>query len=81
MKTIPAVAETGCAAVAALCLRTPTNAEAFVDSGVASILREILKIHRLRAAIEVCLYMCLPNILPISFPLLIPHLYSKYYLT
>lgn len=47
------IAEMGCAAIAALCLRVPENAEAFVVNSVAPLLIDMLKNHRLKVSVEV----------------------------
>jgi hypothetical protein len=43
----------GSGAVAALCLRTPDNAAAFVANGIAQLLVDILKLHTLKVGVEV----------------------------
>lgn len=43
----------GCAAIAALCLRTPDNAAAFVANGVGQLVVDILKTHKLKVGVEV----------------------------
>ena len=43
----------GSGAVAALCLRTPDNAAAFVSNGIAQLLVDILKVHTLKVGVEV----------------------------
>lgn len=43
----------GCAAVGALCLRTPDNSAGFVASGVVPLFMDVLKIHKLKVAVEV----------------------------
>ena len=43
----------GSGAVAALCLRTPDNAAAFVANGIAQLLVDILKVHTLKVGVEV----------------------------
>lgn len=43
----------GCAAIAALCLRTPENAAAFVANGVGQLVVDILKTHKLKVGVEV----------------------------
>jgi len=52
-KSIPALAEMGCAAVAALCLRTPDNSTGFVANGIGQLLVDILNTHKLKVAVEV----------------------------
>ena len=52
-KSVPALAEMGSSAVAALCLRTPDNAAAFVANGIGQLLVDILKIHKLKVGVEV----------------------------
>lgn len=47
------MAEMGSGAVAALCLRTPDNAAAFVANGIAQLLVDILKVHTLKVGVEV----------------------------
>ena len=43
----------GCAAVGALCLRTPDNSAGFVASGIAPLMMDVLKIHKLKVAVQV----------------------------
>lgn len=43
----------GCAAIAALCLRTPDNSAAFVANGVGQLVVDILKTHKLKVGVEV----------------------------
>lgn len=43
----------GCAAIGALCLRTPDNAAAFVANGFGQLVVDILKIHKLKVGVEV----------------------------
>lgn len=43
----------GCAAIGALCLRMPDNADAFVANGAAQLLVDILNNHKLKVSIEV----------------------------
>jgi hypothetical protein len=43
----------GCAAIGALCLRTPDNAAAFVANGVGQLVVDILKTHKLKVGVEV----------------------------
>jgi hypothetical protein len=50
---VASVAEMGCAAIAALCLRTPDNAAAFVANGVGQLVVDILKTHKLKVGVEV----------------------------
>lgn len=47
----------GCAAVGALCLRTPDNSAGFVASGVVALFMDVLKIHKLKVAVEVMHHM------------------------
>lgn len=53
LKAIPSVAEIGCGAIAALCLRMPDNASTFVANGAAQLLVDILKTHKLKVSVEV----------------------------
>ena len=56
-QSIPAVAKVGCAAIAALCLRVPENAAAFVANSVAPLLIDILKNHQMKVSIEVTCFL------------------------
>lgn len=59
---VPALAEMGCAAIGALCLRTPDNAAAFVANGFGQLVVDILKIHKLKVGVERQASMAIRNI-------------------
>ncbi|XP_046441545.1 armadillo repeat-containing protein 6-like [Daphnia pulex] len=61
-KCVASVAEMGCAAIAALCLRTPDNAAAFVANGVGQLVVDILKTHKLKVGVERQASMAIRNI-------------------
>ncbi|XP_057370996.1 armadillo repeat-containing protein 6-like [Daphnia carinata] len=61
-KCVAALAEMGCAAIAALCLRTPDNAAAFVANGVGQLVVDILKTHKLKVGVERQASMAIRNI-------------------
>jgi len=60
-KAIVSVAEMGCAAIGALCLRTPDNSAGFVASGVVPLFMDVLKIHKLKMAVERQVSMAIRN--------------------
>jgi len=61
-KAIASVADMGCAAVGALCLRTPDNSAGFVASGIAPLMMDVLKIHKLKVAVQRQVSMAIRNI-------------------
>lgn len=61
-KCVTSLAEMGCAAIAALCLRTPDNAAAFVANGVGQLVVDILKTHKLKVGVERQASMAIRNI-------------------
>nr|CAH0112641.1 unnamed protein product [Daphnia galeata] len=61
-KCVTSLAEMGCAAIGALCLRTPDNAAAFVANGVGQLVVDILKTHKLKVGVERQASMAIRNI-------------------
>jgi hypothetical protein len=47
------LAASGCAAVAALCLRNPANGKALYVAGVPEVILQVMKIHAKDSAVQV----------------------------